>query len=211
MLEKIFLFGYSGHSYVVVDTLQSKGEIIGGYFDKKESKLNPYGLIYCGNESLVDVAKIVGENYVFPSVGDNRIRMKIIQFFRSQELAETKIIHVSSSVSPKASIGLSTLVGAGSIINSMAKVGQGCIVNTGAVIEHECSLADFVHIAPGTILGGNVQIGAWSLIGLNSVVRPGQSIGNNVVVGTGSVVVSDIPDNEVWAGNPAKKIRDYER
>ena len=32
-------------------------------------------------------------------------------------------------------------------------------------------------------------------------------VGNNVVVGAGSVVVKDIPDNCVVAGNPAKIIR----
>ena len=32
-------------------------------------------------------------------------------------------------------------------------------------------------------------------------------IGNNVVVGAGSVVVKDVPDNCIVAGNPAKIIR----
>ena len=33
------------------------------------------------------------------------------------------------------------------------------------------------------------------------------TIGNNVIVGAGSVVVKDIPDNCVVAGNPARVIR----
>jgi acetyltransferase-like isoleucine patch superfamily enzyme len=33
-------------------------------------------------------------------------------------------------------------------------------------------------------------------------------IGNNSVIGAGSVVTKDIPANQVWAGNPAKYIRD---
>ena len=209
--KKIFLFGYSGHAYVVIDTIQHKGKVIGGYFDKRECKFNPYKLVYCGDELQVDVPRIVKENYVFPSVGENKTRKKIIQFFSSNELSQTIIIHANSSISPQASVGLSTLVGDGSIINSMAKVGQGCIINTQSVIEHECSLADFVHIAPGVVLGGSVHIGTGSLIGMNSVIRPGQSVGSNVVVGAGSVVVNDIPDNEIWAGNPARKIRDYEK
>jgi len=32
-------------------------------------------------------------------------------------------------------------------------------------------------------------------------------VGNNVVVGAGSVVVRDVPDNCVVAGNPAREIR----
>lgn len=33
------------------------------------------------------------------------------------------------------------------------------------------------------------------------------TIGENAVVAAGSVVTKDIPDNEVWGGNPAKFIK----
>ncbi len=51
------------------------------------------------------------------------------------------------------------------------------------------------------ILGNNVSLGA------NVTIIGPVHIGNNVVVGAGSVVVKDVPDNCVIAGNPAKVIR----
>ena len=33
-------------------------------------------------------------------------------------------------------------------------------------------------------------------------------IGENSIIGAGSVITKDIPANQVWAGNPAIKIRD---
>lgn len=51
------------------------------------------------------------------------------------------------------------------------------------------------------VIGDNVSLGA-SVIIIGNV-----HIGNNVVVGAGSVVVKDVPDNCVVAGNPAKIIR----
>jgi acetyltransferase-like isoleucine patch superfamily enzyme len=33
------------------------------------------------------------------------------------------------------------------------------------------------------------------------------TIGKNSVIGCGSVVMCDVPANEVWAGNPAKFIK----
>ena len=45
-------------------------------------------------------------------------------------------------------------------------------------------------------------------MGGNVVVSPGVKIGSNVVVGSGSVVVKDIPDGVIAAGNPAKVIRE---
>ncbi len=50
-------------------------------------------------------------------------------------------------------------------------------------------------------IGDNVQLGA------NVVIIGGVNVGNNVIVGAGSVVVKDIPDNCVVAGNPARIIR----
>ena len=51
------------------------------------------------------------------------------------------------------------------------------------------------------IIGNNVKIGC------NVCVIGGVHIGNNVVIGAGSVVVKDVPDNAVVAGNPAKIIK----
>lgn len=47
--------------------------------------------------------------------------------------------------------------------------------------------------------------GAW--IGAHSIILKGVTIGKRSVVGAGSVVTHDIPDDEVWAGNPARFIR----
>lgn len=45
----------------------------------------------------------------------------------------------------------------------------------------------------------------WSFIGANAIVLPGVNIGDNAIIAAGAVVTSDIPPNEVWGGNPAKK------
>jgi len=51
------------------------------------------------------------------------------------------------------------------------------------------------------IIGNNVKLGA------SVTIIGGVTIGNNVIVGAGSVVVKNIPDNCVVAGNPAKIIK----
>ena len=54
------------------------------------------------------------------------------------------------------------------------------------------------------IIGDNVYIGA------NSIVLCNTKIGDNVIIGAGSVVTGDIPNNSVYAGNPARFICSYE-
>lgn len=52
-----------------------------------------------------------------------------------------------------------------------------------------------------------VRIGSDADIGINACILPGVTIGCGAQVGAGAVVTHDIPDYEVWAGVPARKLR----
>jgi len=51
------------------------------------------------------------------------------------------------------------------------------------------------------------RIGCGAMIGAAVVVLPGITIGAGAIIGAGSVVTQDIPANETWVGNPARKLR----
>lgn len=205
--KKVFLFGYSGHAYVIIESFLATGFNIAGYFDYQEALSNPYQIPYYGFEGNVDVKSIVKNSFVFPSVGDNKIRSKLIYLFERQQLKQYTLIDPSATVSPTAQIQFSTYIGKNANINALSNIGKGVIVNTAAVVEHECELQDFTHIAPGALLCGNVRIGEASFIGANAVVRNNTSICADVIVGAGSVVIKSIVEKGIWAGNPSKKIK----
>lgn len=46
-----------------------------------------------------------------------------------------------------------------------------------------------------------------AFIGACSIILKGVTIGKHSIIGAGSVVTHNVPDNEIWAGNPAKFIR----
>ncbi|PHK13765.1 hypothetical protein VF12_41225 [Nostoc linckia z15] len=50
----------------------------------------------------------------------------------------------------------------------------------------------------------NTTIGNRVFIGAGSIIMPGVTIGNDVIIGAGSVVTKDVPDNSIFAGNPAR-------
>lgn len=111
----------------------------------------------------------------------------------------------------------------GVIIGDNVEIGSNTCIDRGAlsdtIIKDFAKIDNLCHIAHNVEIGRNAMIVACSEIsgscniGNNSWISPNVSIrdwrkiGNNSLVGIGSVVVKDIPDNETWMGNPAKKYK----
>lgn len=205
--SNIIIFGYSGHAKVVIDCLESHDNTVVGYFDKTKAERNVHGLEYLGFESEVDLSKITSNHDVFPAIGDNTLRTSVISLIRENYLKQTRAIHRSAVISNYTKIGLSSMIGPGAVINSGAEVGDGVIINSNATVEHDCVIEDFCHIAPGSTLAGNVTVGKNTFVGAGAVIKQGVEIGSNVIIGAGAVVITNVPDNETWAGVPAKKIK----
>ena len=193
----MYLYGASGHAKVIVDILQSNGKQITGMIDDNPAinELVGYPVYH----------ELENPSPVIVSIGDNRIRRKVVEKLQDAEF-ETAV-HTSAIVSPKSEIGEGTVVMQGAIIQSSVVIEKHCIINTGASIDHDCKIADFVHISPHATLCGNVTVGEGTWIGAGAVVIPGIRIGKWAKVGAGSVVIKDIPDNVVVVGNPARILR----
>ena len=54
--------------------------------------------------------------------------------------------------------------------------------------------------------GRYIAIKNGAILGANVVVLPDVTIGEGAAIGANSMVNCDVPDNEIWAGTPAKKI-----
>ena len=145
---------------------------------------------------------------VFVAVGDNAVRQKITIWSEEAGFHLPSLIHPRAAVSRLAVIGAGTIINSQSAVNANAKIGKGCIVNTGATVGHDCVLGDFVHVAPGASLAGETVIGEACWIGMRSAVIEQLTVGKGVVVGAGAVVLSDVPDQKLVVGIPAKIIKD---
>jgi acetyltransferase-like isoleucine patch superfamily enzyme len=83
-------------------------------------------------------------------------------------------------------------------------IGSGCVLadhNHAMASTAERMRDQAVEIDP-------IWIGKNVIVGVNSVILKGVKIGDGAVVAAGSVVTKSVPANEVWGGNPARKIRD---
>lgn len=204
--RKVVLIGYSGHSFVVLETALENDFKVIGYSDVKQSPNNPYELSYLGFEKAPDFF-ILNEDVSFMlGIGDNNLRQNIASFIKANGKKIETIIHQTANISKNVIIGSGTFINKSVTVNALAIVGENVILNTGCIVEHECVLEDAVHIGPGAVLAGKVTVGKKTFIGANSVIKQGVTIGSNVVVGAGSVIIKDIPDGKTVVGNPGRII-----
>lgn len=124
--------------------------------------------------------------------------------------------------------------------NIQGKIGDDCVIHSfvwigkDVIIGNRVKIQAFAFIPKGVEIGDDCFIGPhvcftndkhppsngmeWlntivkrkAVICANATILPGNIIGENAMVGAGSVVTSDIPDNEVWCGNPARFLKQNE-
>lgn len=118
----------------------------------------------------------------------------------------------TSFVAPSARLGLTSTIGAGSIVldgvvvTADAALGRHVVVMPNCTITHDDVLADFATLAAGAALAGGVHLGEAAYIGMNVSVRQGLRVGSDATIGMGAVVLEDVPAGQTWAGVPARRI-----
>ncbi|MDH5523371.1 MAG: serine acetyltransferase [Desulfobulbaceae bacterium] len=89
----------------------------------------------------------------------------------------------------------------GTVINSNSIIGDNCSIGGSVTIGQKIPI---FYSPDAPIIGDNVTIGNGSTI-LGSV-----RIGNNVIIGANSLIIHDIDNNSVVAGNPPRLICTYD-
>jgi carbonic anhydrase/acetyltransferase-like protein (isoleucine patch superfamily) len=74
-------------------------------------------------------------------------------------------------------------------------------------VGHNAWIGNNCEICVGVVVCGEVHIGNGVKIGGNSWIKPLVKIGDGAIIGGGSVVTKDVPAHEVWAGSPARYMK----
>ena len=86
------------------------------------------------------------------------------------------------------------------------EIGDACMIAHGAYISDADWHGIYDRAQPvGTTKPINIKDNVW--IGDSAIVCKGVTIGKNSIIGAGAVVTKDVPENCIYAGNPAKFIK----
>jgi sugar O-acyltransferase (sialic acid O-acetyltransferase NeuD family) len=118
-----------------------------------------------------------------------------------------RVVHPAAAIAPGTVLGPGTVLLAGAVVTSPQPVGAHVAVMPQVVLTHDDEVGDFVTLASRVALGGGVVVEPGAYVGAGGLVREGLTIGAGALVGMGSVVLTDVPAGQVWAGNPARPLR----
>ena len=113
--------------------------------------------------------------------------------------------------------GKNTIFGKNVFLNAGCTIQDqgGVEIEDGALIGHHVTIVTLNHdMNPddrNDLHPKPVRIGKRVWIGSGSLILPGVTIGDGAVIGAGSVVTKDVPANKIYAGNPARYIKDVEK
>lgn len=129
-------------------------------------------------------------------------------------LGHNGIIREKNKIGNNVSIGSNTAIEPGCIIGNNTRIHGGCfvvraVIGEGVFIGPNTTFTDDPHPACPKYLECKppINIADYASIGANVTLLPGVSIGKGALIGAGAVVTEDVPDFEVWAGNPAKFVK----
>ena len=110
-------------------------------------------------------------------------------------------IGMFSEIGPHVEIGSWTSIGAGVFIPDGVKIGCGCFIGPKVCFSNDRYPPSPRENWEQTIVEDNVSIGA------NVNILPGIIIKRGSRIGMGTVLVGNVPENDVIAGNPGRSIK----
>jgi sugar O-acyltransferase (sialic acid O-acetyltransferase NeuD family) len=211
--KKIVIFGASGFAREVADIC-----LACGYRDLAFLDLNPVQKTYFGYPlySDAEAPELAVQGWSFAmGVGDNRLRQKL--YSRFPHFPYPHLVH------PSATFGAfgrqeplaekkGNIICAGARFTNQITFGNFGIFNLNTTVGHDCTIEDYVNLAPGVNISGNVHLETGVYVGTNAVVLQGRSIahkmriGGFAIVGAGAVVTKDVAPHTTVVGIPARPL-----
>lgn len=212
-MKDLVIFGTGGFAREVlqiVDDINQNAPAwnLVGFLDEDRSK---WGSQLCGLTVLSDWTWLEQHprTVVSVAIGSPADRRKIVRTLeRMEHTSFALLVHPLAWVSKRVKLGPGTVLGAGALVSPDARLGRHVILNKNCTVGHDTRLEDYVTVAPGATIAGEVHIGEGCDMGINCSVVQGRDIDRWSIVGAGAVVVRNLPSNVTAVGVPARVIKE---
>lgn len=117
-------------------------------------------------------------------------------------------IHQNCVVDRTAKIGKGVVMLSNCVVNLDAEIGDNVFLYNGCLIGFDSKICSHSFLSLSVIIGGHSHVGEKCFVGLGTKIIDNVTINDNNLIGAGSNVIQSITEpNGVYAGNPARLIR----
>lgn len=92
-------------------------------------------------------------------------------------------------------------------VERATRIGERVWLMKTAHVGHDAVIGDDCELCPGVVICGHAELGNGVRVGVNASVLPFVKVGAGARIGAGAVVTKNVPAGEVWAGNPARRLK----
>lgn len=209
-MKHIIVYGAGGHGRVVIDAIECSIprvrilRIIDDNVDLHGTEYAGYSVLGGFDELCKYVESRAYRSYgLIVAIALNEPRKRIYTKVAPLDCEPITVIHPSAQIARDVTIGPGSMIMAATVLNPGVVLGTGVVINTGSIIEHDCVIHDFVHVGPGAVFAGAVEVGEDSFVGIGACILPGVYIGKGATVAAGSVVLHNVPNGATVVGVPA--------
>jgi sugar O-acyltransferase (sialic acid O-acetyltransferase NeuD family) len=206
---QLILVAASGLALEVAEAARACGITVRGCVDDDESLWGTCAggwlPVLGGLAALSDHA----DDAVLLCAGRGSTRASIAQRLEALGFDERRyasVVHPSVTVPPSCAIEPGSVVLAGCVLTANVTVGAHVVVMPNVTLTHDNVVEDFATLCADVTLGGHVHVGREAYLGMSAGVRERVHVGPRSTLGMGSVLLSDLPADEVWAGVPARSL-----
>lgn len=215
----IVIIGAGGFGREVLDIIRAKNDEVAeshlgwnflGFIDDgapNRERLDRVNATHLGGmSSLADLPE--GTTYVI-GVGTGSVRRELDRQASAAGFEPETLIHPSATIGADVTLGPGTIVCAGVRITTNIRTGRHVHLNINATLGHDSVLNDYVTVNPLAAVSGDVVIGEASTVGTTACINQGVSVGAGSMIASGGAVTTDVPDDVMVAGVPAKVRKHY--
>lgn len=209
-MKEIYALGVGHNTPVFIDLAEACGYTIKGLYHYESSRtgIKNYGFKVLGSfDDLFDTDSLVGNNYLL-TMGDSDIRKELSEKIIAKGGKIPSLIHPTSIVSRFASISDNGVyIGPFTYVQANSLIGENTVLLSHVNISHDTIVGKGVFIAGGCMIGAYTVIEDFAFIGqhVTSISGKVQKIGYNSYVGAGSVLTSEVKEQAIVFGVPAKE------
>ncbi|MCF7911490.1 MAG: NeuD/PglB/VioB family sugar acetyltransferase [Candidatus Cloacimonetes bacterium] len=216
MKDNIIIIGGEGNGSVIADAITDahlRGSTSARIYGFLNDRMNKGDLIagYPVLGSLADVQFYLKQDcrfvYAIYRIDGQKQRIELFRNLKISEDSMLTFIHPLAYVAPSARIGQGVIIMPQVSVSAEAVIGDCCLLMVHATIGHNTVLGSHCHLAAQSCLSSHVTLEEGVHIGLNATVREHLTLKKNSTLGMGSVLLNDICEQDIWAGNPARFIR----